>query len=137
MLNFSYFLAFGIAVAITLLAGWLSSTSIIKPLLAWVEDNVLTYIPGYLLLRNSIEFTFEPDEAIHQEVLLAPVDGWQFAFVMEELPDDEVAVFVPGAPIPRSGNVMVFKRSELRPTRITAKEAYAILRRAGKGYTRV
>jgi uncharacterized membrane protein len=136
-LNLSYTLALVFAVALTLLLGQLANSSIGQPAMRWLERNILQYIPGYRLLMDTVEAVFEPADAQHLKVMLAPVDGWQFAFVMEELPDDELVVFVAQAPVPRTGNVLVFKRSELRETSLTAKEAFNILRQGGKGFTRI
>lgn len=135
--NLSYTLALVFAVVLTLLLGHLANSSIGQPAMRWFERNILQYIPGYRLLMDTVEAAFEPADAHHRKVMLAPVDGWQIAFVMEELPNDELVVFVAQAPVPRTGNVLVFKRSELRETSLTAKEAFQILRQGGKGFTRI
>ena len=135
--NLSYTLAILFTIALTLLLGFLSNSSVGQPAMRWLERNLLQYIPGYQLLIQTVEAAIEPADAQHRKVMLAPVDGWQIAFVMEELPNDEFVVFVAQAPEPRTGNVLVFKRSELRETHLTAKEAFQILRQGGKGFTRI
>jgi uncharacterized membrane protein len=135
--NLSYLLAILIALTGTTLLGLLVNSASNHPVRQWLERNVLVFIPGYRQLMDTVEATFEPADAQLRKVMLAPVDGWQFAFVMEELPNDELVVFVAQAPVPRTGNVLVFKRSELRETSLTAKEAFNILRQGGKGFTRI
>jgi uncharacterized membrane protein len=135
--NLSYLLAILIALACTMIIGLFFHSASNHPVKRWLEHNLLAFIPGYRQLMDTVEATFEPADAHQRKVMLAPVDGWQFAFVMEELPNDELVVFVAQAPVPRTGNVLVFKRSELRETSLTAKEAFNILRQGGKGFTRI
>jgi uncharacterized membrane protein len=72
-------------------------------------------------------------ETQNYPVVLAPVDGWMFAFIIENLPDNEIVVFVPDSPSPWSGSVMVFDRKDVKPTALTQKEALSILRHTGIG----
>lgn len=136
LFNFSYLLAALLAILIILLAGFIGSAGPGRPIIRWLDKHVLLYVPGYRLLMSAMEATFEPDEALHVKVMLAPVDGWQLAFVMEELENDEVVVFVPQAPDYRTGSVILFHRPVLRETSLTAREAFGILRQGGKGFTR-
>jgi uncharacterized membrane protein len=61
------------------------------------------------------------------------VDGWMIAFLMNKLPNDEVVVFVPGSPNPWSGNIIIFKQSEIKETSISQKEALSFLKQTGVG----
>ena len=55
------------------------------------------------------------------------------AYRLEDLPQGWVAVFVPSAPTPMSGNVMYFPAGRVRPLGITMIQAMAIVKRNGLG----
>jgi uncharacterized membrane protein len=65
--------------------------------------------------------------------LVSVEDGWQIAYLLETLDKGWVAVFLPQAPTPMSGNVMYFPSERVRPLDITMVQATSIVKRIGVG----
>ena len=59
--------------------------------------------------------------------------GWQIAYLLELLKNDWVAVFLPQAPTPMSGNIMYVPTERVRRLEITMAEAMAIVKHMGIG----
>jgi len=59
--------------------------------------------------------------------------GWQIGYLLEPLESGWLAVFIPQAPTPMSGNVMYFPTDRVRPLNITMVQAMAIVKRIGVG----
>lgn len=69
---------------------------------------------------------------------LVSVDsGWQLGYLLEPLQNGWVAVFVPQAPTPMSGDVMYLPTDRVRPLGITMVQAMAIVKRMGVGSANV
>lgn len=68
------------------------------------------------------------------KVILVPTDaGWQFAFLIEQINENNFTVFVPDAPNPWSGSVVFVEKKDIREIGITQKEALACIRKLGYG----
>jgi uncharacterized membrane protein len=65
--------------------------------------------------------------------LVSIEDGWQIGYLLEKLENDWVAVFLPQAPTPMSGNIMYFPISRVRPLGITMIQAMSIVKGIGAG----
>jgi len=52
-------------------------------------------------------------------------------YLLEQLENDWVAVFLPQAPTPMSGNIMYFPASRVRPLGITMVQAMSIVKTIG------
>jgi uncharacterized membrane protein len=131
--DLSYFITIVLLLLLCFICGVAATSGVGKAFIKWIEDNVLVILPGYQLMKNAGQVISGLDASKNFPVVLVLVDGWMIAFLMNTLPDDEVVVFVPGSPSPWSGNVMIFKKSEIRETSLTQKEAIAFLRQTGVG----
>ena len=60
-------------------------------------------------------------------------DAWQIGYLLEQLENDWVAVFLPQAPSPMSGNVMYLPADRVRPLGINMVQAVAIVKSLGVG----
>jgi uncharacterized membrane protein len=60
-------------------------------------------------------------------------EAWQLGYVLEPLGNGWVAVFLPQAPTPLSGNAMFMPEERIRPLTITMVQAMAIVKRMGLG----
>jgi len=68
------------------------------------------------------------------KVILVPTDaGWQFAFLIEQINENNFTVFIPDAPNPWSGSVVLVEKKDIREIEITQKEALACIRKLGYG----
>ena len=66
-------------------------------------------------------------------VLVSIEDGWQIGYLLEKLENDWVAVFLPQAPTPMSGNIMYFPIKRVRTLDITMVQAMSIVKAIGVG----
>ena len=66
-------------------------------------------------------------------VLASIEDGWQIGYLLEKLENDWVAVFLPQAPTPMSGNIMYLPSNRVRPLGITMVQAMSIVKAIGRG----
>ena len=131
--DLSYLIAVILLLLLCFLSGLIASSPAGKIFLKWIEENVLIFFPGYQLIKNATQSASGLDASKKFPVVLVPVDGWMIAFLMDTLPDELVVVFVPGSPNPWSGNVLIFKREDIKETSLTQKEALAFLRQTGVG----
>jgi uncharacterized membrane protein len=63
-------------------------------------------------------------------------DGWQLGYWLEQLQTGWVAVFLPQAPTPMSGNIMYLPAKRVRLLDITMVEAMAVVKHLGTGSAR-
>jgi uncharacterized membrane protein len=101
---------------------------------AWLEDTLLSMIPGYTFLKGAGESVLGLEGQAPYPVVLARIeDSWQFGFVIEKLAGGHVAVFIPDAPNPLSGGVYFMGPDRVRPTEVPVAAALKCLRRLGAG----
>ncbi len=123
-----------IIIVICFAAGLLARTIYAKKLVQKIEDNILSLVPGYAFIKNMNEsiMGFESKEDL--KVIMVPTDaGWQFAFLIEQINDNEFTVFIPDAPNPWSGSVVFVEKKDIREIEITQKQALACIRKLGYG----
>lgn len=123
-----------IIVLICFIAGLLAKTVYAKNLVRKIEDNILSFVPGYAFMKNMNEsiMGFESNEDL--KVIMVPTDaGWQFAFLIEQINDNDFTVFIPDAPNPWSGSVVIVEKKDIREIEITQKQALACIRKLGYG----
>jgi uncharacterized membrane protein len=65
--------------------------------------------------------------------LVSIEDGWQIGYLLEKLENDWVAVFLPQAPTPMSGDIMYLPINRVRPLGITMIQAMSIVKAIGVG----
>lgn len=116
----SQFIAFVLAVAeaflVCLAVGTASRTSWGSRGLDWVEETVLSHLPLYGMLKNltghflgKAGMQFTP-----AEVDLFGAESRTIGLVVEELPGDRIAVFIPAAPAATVGQVHILPRARIR-----------------------
>ena len=98
----------------------------------WVEDNVLSNIPGYSLLKGMSENAAGLESKNSKEVVLVNIkEVWQIGFLMERIDEDINTVFIPGALNPMSGDVVFVKWDRLKIINITGLSAMKISKKLG------
>ena len=65
--------------------------------------------------------------------LVSIENGWQMGYLLEQLENNWVAVFLPQAPTPMSGNIMYFQANRVRSLGITMVQAISIVKGVGVG----
>ena len=99
-----------------------------------IENFAMVWIPGFALLQS----WFQTPDTSKVKVLFVTLDeAWLFGFLIEELPDGILAVFIPGVPSPSSGSLYFFTESQVRRTDISVRHAVRCLTRMGIGSARL
>ena len=125
-------------VFVCLLAGLFAKTKIAIRLKNWIEDNILSSLPGYSLLKGMTESAAGLESENLKDVVLINIEEvWQIGFLMEEIDDKLNAVFIPGAPNPMSGDVVFAKRDRLKKLDIEEINAMKISRKLGVGARKI
>jgi uncharacterized membrane protein len=121
-------------VIISFAAGIVARTAVGKRITHWSETSVLGRLPHYQLVKSMAEGLAHIENASSLKPALVSIeDGWQIGYLLEQLEDNWVAVFLPQAPTPMSGNVMYFPSSRVRPLDITMIQAASIIKAIGIG----
>ncbi|KUJ63262.1 hypothetical protein AR687_03670 [Flavobacteriaceae bacterium CRH] len=123
-----------IIIIICLLAGLLARKAKAQKLIQKLEDGILSFVPGYSFMKKMNEniVGFESNEEL--KVVLVPTDaGWQFAFLIEQINENNFSVFIPDAPNPWSGSVCFVDKKDIKELEISQKEALACIRKLGYG----
>lgn len=127
-------LAFILLLFLCFLAGLVAQTKAAIQLKEWIEDNILTIVPGYTLIKGMTETMAGLEHDKLTEVVLIDIEEvWQIGFLMEKLDEELNVVFLPGAPSPLAGDVVIVKNSRLRKLDITEMEAMKIAKKLGVG----
>jgi uncharacterized membrane protein len=119
---------------VAFLAGLVARTALGRRMTGWFEDSILGGIPQYRMVKTMAEGLADiEDGGTLKPVLVFIDDVWQFAYRVEDLHDGWVAVFVPQAPTPMSGNVVFVEASRVRPLEIPMRELVLLVKRMGTG----
>jgi len=125
-------IALVILLILCFIAGLLAKTKIANQVKEWVEANILSNIPGYTLLKGTIEAAAGFESKNLKEVVLVDIEEvWQIGFLMERIDNDLNTVFIPGAPDPMSGSVVFVKWDRLKTIDIKEIDAMQISRKMG------
>jgi len=131
-------LAVLLLILLSLGAGLVAQTKAGKRIMSWSENSFLGGLPQYQVMKNMAEGLahVESAESVHP-ALVSIEDGWQMGYLLEPLEKGWVAVFLPQAPTPMSGNVMYLPADRVRPLGITMVQAMAIVKHIGVGSAKV
>ena len=123
-----------VLVLISFAAGIAARTAIGGRLSRWSESSLLGRLPHYQLIKSMAEGLAHIESASGlKPALISIEDGWQIGYLLEKLEDDWVAVFLPQAPTPMSGNIMYFPANRVRSLDITMVQAMSIVKAIGIG----
>ncbi|WP_229683350.1 DUF502 domain-containing protein [Echinicola rosea] len=135
ILDFSYVMAIILVIFLCFILGLVASSSVGVSFVTWIENNILTMFPAYRLMKSTFQSAAGIRENKDLPVVLVPMDGLVLGFLVDELPEGDKLVFVPGSPDPWSGNLIIYKASQVKPTSMTQPEALRILKQTGIGET--
>jgi uncharacterized membrane protein len=123
-----------VLVLISFAAGIAARTAIGGRISRWSETSLLGRLPHYQLIKSMAEGLAHIESASGLKPALVSIeDGWQIGYLLEQLENDWVAVFLPQAPTPMSGTVMYFPANRVRPLGITMVQAMSIVKAIGVG----
>jgi uncharacterized membrane protein len=121
-------------VAVCFAAGLLSRSRLASRLIESLESGVLHSIPGYTFIKGLTGGLAGDDEETHLAPVLARFDdAWQIAFQVEHLSDGRIVLFIPGAPDPWSGSLMIMSDDRVQPLDRTMAAAVRNIRALGQG----
>ena len=127
-------LAILMLVVLSILAGLFARTKAGRTMMRWAESSFLGGLPQYQMVKTMAEGLAQVEGADGARPALINIEeAWQLGYVLEPLGNGWVAVFLPQAPTPLSGNAMYMPEERVRPLTITMVQAMAIVKRMGLG----
>jgi len=123
---------------ISIAAGLIARTVTGRSVMRWSENSFFGGLPQYRLMKSVAEGFAQIESAQDlKPVLVSIEEGWQIGYLLEQLHDGWIAVFLPQAPTPMSGNVMYLPGERVRPLTITMVEAMSVVKRMGMGSSKM
>ena len=123
-----------VLVIISFAVGVFARTGRGRRLSRWFEGSLLGGLPQYQMLKSMVESVAQFENSTDIKPALVSIEeGWQIGYQLEVLHDGWVAVFLPQAPTPMSGNVMYFPTARVRPLDMTMVQTMTLVKRIGIG----
>jgi len=124
--------------AVCFLAGLPARTVAARRLVNWLEAAVLSNLPGYSFMKGvGEEFAGNEPTDHHESVLVRLDDGYLLGFLVEHLESGHSVVFLPGAPKPWDGDVMIVEDDRVTSLTPSSKAAVRCLQQLGAGAGRL
>jgi uncharacterized membrane protein len=119
---------------LSFLAGLVARTGLGRRISHWFEDSLLGSLPQYRMIKTMADGLTQVEGASDIKPALISIEGgWQIGYVLDELHDGWLAVFLPQAPTPMSGNVMYMPAERVRRLQMPIGEAMLLIKRLGVG----
>lgn len=128
-------LAIGALLVILILVGAFARSAWGQRFATAIEKVVLRKIPGFLLFKAmATGFSSTDSDQGFDPALIWFDDHAELGFVIEDDGSaEQIVVFLPSAPTPAAGNVVVVPRERVQRLAITASEAIGTVTRLGLG----
>lgn len=121
-------------IVICFMAGIVAKSFLVTKVVKMIEAKILHFIPGYSIFKGMAGDLTGVKDGNQLIPVLAKFDDYtQIAFQVEVLKDGKVAVFVPGAPNPWTGNLLIFEAHRIEPIKQTVPNTMRILKSMGQG----
>ena len=115
-------------------AGLAARTEQGRAMTRWVGESFLGAMPQYRVVTSMAEGLTKIEQGTGLQPALVSAEGtWQLCYVLEELERGWVAVFIPQAPTPLSGNVLYVPSERVRRLDLKIGEAMQLVKRMGAG----
>ena len=99
-----------------------------------IEKNLFEKVPGYALIRSLTQrLAGKDEENVWQPALAEIEDALVPAFIIEELEDGRLTIFVPSVPTPLAGAVYVLARERVHALDVPFTQAVKAVSRWGSG----
>jgi uncharacterized membrane protein len=99
-----------------------------------IEKSLFERIPGYALIRSLTQrMAGTSQETAWKPALVEIEDALVPAFIIEEIDDARLAVFVPSVPTPLAGAVYIIDRERVHPVDVPFTQAASAVARWGSG----
>lgn len=133
---FSKFIAFVVVLFVLFSIGLFIRTRIGQSFFSWFEENFLKKLPFYSTIRETvIQFIGNDKTPFSKVVLVKPYGGnaKMIGFVTSKLDEGRYTIFVPTAPNPTSGFVIILEEKHIEHLAISAEEAMRTIIGLGRG----
>jgi uncharacterized membrane protein len=121
-------------VAIALVAGLVAGTRFGRGLTHRVEHSLLGGLPQYQMMKSMAEGLAQVERGHGVTPALVNVEeAWQIGYLIETLENGWLAVFLPQAPTPMSGNIMYLPAERVRRLDIGMTQAMMLVKHMGVG----
>ncbi len=106
---------------------------------SWLETRFLNFVPGYSLLRGTIvgAFGVQGEEGPRAGVLRRTPGVEELVLILDELADGRSVVFLPRAPTPISGELIIVKSELVEPIEASIMDSLRVFTDWGKGAAKV
>ena len=114
-------------------SGLLFRLAVVKSSISWLESGLLSYIPGYLMIKASVLDSMGdtgPNSIF--PISIKEDDSWRLGFLIEEK-DDYCTVFLPDIPEGNTGEVRIVPVTLIRKLDIRNPVLRHAFRNFGKG----
>lgn len=123
-----------ILMLLAFVAGLVARTGTGRGVMRWFEESLLGGLPQYRMMKTMAEGLAHVEDASGIKPALVSIEGgWQIGYVLEEMHAGWIAVFLPQAPTPMSGNVMYMPSERVRRLDMPIGEAMLLVKRMGVG----
>lgn len=114
-------------------AGAFAGTSVGGKMIANMENKVLSRIPGYSFLINMGQSMLGlGDHSGFVVVIVRFDDCWQIGFLVDEIDQEKVLIYLPGSPTLLAGKVIIVSRGQIKKTNLKQQQAIQLMAKMGK-----
>lgn len=134
----AYWAVFLILIFLGLIMGLIAQIQIAAAASNWLEDNLLNRLPGYTFMKQMGESMIGAnDTSAYKVVMLDIENSWQLAYLVEEIDDTMIAVYVPSVPSALDGDLFYVPKSRIKETSISYKDSIKLLHSQGRGSKKI
>lgn len=127
-------LAVGLLLLFCFVVGLISMTHRAKAFSKKIEESVLSSVPGYQFFKHLGESMVQIEGGQEEHAILISFDDNKaFGFLIEELENNQSVVFLPDAPNPWGGAVLVVENDRIQSLKHSTKEMIKVLKQLGYG----
>jgi uncharacterized membrane protein len=123
-----------LVVMLCILVGLLLGTKLGQVMRTRMENSLLRKIPGYEVVRSMTrQFAGQGQESEWQPALAEIEQALVPAFIVEELDDGRLTVFVPSSPTPLAGTIYILTPERVHRLHVPFTQAVKTITRWGSG----
>ncbi len=114
-------------------AGVIAEGKRVKMFVSFIENNILTLIPGYSMMKSRFNEAIGSNDDEWKVVMIGADGEWKLGIAVEFHPDGYCTVFFPEPPDAKSGEMKLVHGSKLEKLDIPVSKLITIIRTYGHG----
>jgi uncharacterized membrane protein len=127
----------GLLLVICFVAGLVFKVSIVRSSMSKIEKNLLTYIPGYALIKSLATEAFsDSKEDVLTPVLIKDENCYRPGFLVEQH-GDFCTVFLPEPPQANAGELQIVPSASVIRLSVSSSAMKFIIRNLGRGVSKL